>query len=104
MPTTDTRSPRVAPKDPDNSADRGVNFKDLLPDSVTLASAAIVACTPVGLLDVSGAPAAAVVTGTRAAYRFSGGTAGVDYSVTVRGTYSDGQTKDVTFILPVRGT
>jgi hypothetical protein len=102
MATTDTRTSRVTPKDPDNGADRGVNFKDLLPDNVTLASAAIVACTPSGLVSAE-LPVAAVVTGTRAAYRFTGGTAGVDYSVTFRGTYSDGQTKDVTIILPVRG-
>lgn len=102
MPTTETRNRVVAPKDPENASRRGVQFADLLPDGVTLTSAQIVAIVPEGLSASGELPATATVSGSRATDLFTGGSAGVSYAITFRGTYSDGQTRDVTIILPVR--
>lgn len=102
MPTLTTRSDVLEPKDPDNTARLGVDYTDLLPDSVTLASAQVVAISPAGLSAGGALPVTATVSGARASALFSGGTVDVDYRVTFRATYSDGQTRDVSITIPVR--
>ena len=102
MATAETRNRIVASKDPDNASRRGVEFADLLPDDVTLVSAQVIAISPSGLSASTSLPANANVNGSQATDLFTGGTAGENYAITFRGTYSDGQTQDVTIILPVR--
>jgi hypothetical protein len=96
MATQTTRNKVLASKDPDNARNYGVDWTDVLPDSVTLSTVVIVG-TP-GLTVDSGPS----VTGSRGTARFSGGTIGSNYDVTFRATFSDGQTDDRTITIPVR--
>jgi len=93
-----TRDRRLEPKDPDNPTDYGISAADLLPASVTLDSAALV-----GLSDPTGLTVASpTVAGSVASFRTTGGTAGTEYRVTIKLTFSDGQARDRTVIIPVR--
>lgn len=98
MAPRETRDQRLDPKDPDNAVDYAISAEDLLPTSVTLSSAAVVgASDPSGLTVASPTVATPIAT-----FRTTGGTADVDYRVTIRLTFSDGQTRDRTVIIPVR--
>jgi hypothetical protein len=99
MAPQETRSVRLDPKDPDNPTDYGITAADLLPSGVTLSGAAVV-----GTSDPAGLTVAAPnVASPLASFRTTGGTAGTDYRVTIRLTFSDGQSRDRTVVIPVRG-
>lgn len=99
MAPRETRERRLDPKDPDNPTDYAISAEDLLPTGVTLQSASVV-----GDSDPAGLTIATPTADTPiATFRTTGGTAGVDYRVTIRLVFSDGQARDRTVIIPVRG-
>jgi hypothetical protein len=99
--TIESRDSYLEPKDPDNIKTYAINLVDKLPKkptAVTLAGA-----VAVGSSNPAGLTIGAVATsGTYITISTSGGTLEVDYEVTVRATYSDGQTRDITITIPCR--
>lgn len=91
-------SQRLSPKDPDNPKDYGITAVDLLPSGVTLQSASVVGTSDPAGLEVA-TPSVATPIAT---FRTTGGTAMIDYRVTIRLVFSDGQARDRTVIIPVR--
>lgn len=84
------------PHDPDETETRAIDFADRLAAGETLSSATW-SSTPAGLTQVS-----ATVDGTVATWKFSGGTAGVDYEITCRPSTTSGNTLEETVILRCR--
>jgi hypothetical protein len=101
MATLETDNLVLIAKDPNDIRTYGYNFTDLLPTSVTLATASVVSIAPAGLLVGGAATGSATVSGGTASASFTAGTAGVRYRVTFRGVFSDGQQVDRTVTIPV---
>jgi hypothetical protein len=86
------------PHDPNETETRNVEFPERLADGETIQSA-IWTSTPAGLSQVS---ASVSTDGLSAVWKFSGGTAGVDYDITVRATTTGGNILERSIILRCR--
>lgn len=86
------------PHDPNETETRDVDFSERLGDGELIQSAAWTS-SPAGLSQVSASVAG---DGLAAVWKFSGGTAGVDYEIAVRATTTLGNILDETILLRCR--
>ena len=100
MPTSYSREPTLAPKDPAADKQYSIWLADRLPSepaAATLSSATVDSITPSGL--TCDTP---VISGSFAVVMTHGGTLGVDYAVKIVAELSNGESWPMTIIIPCR--